>query len=471
MKRIDQSLIFIFLMLFASTAIAQVSYEIRHDTVASGAVYDLTESTSSPVILDDVPKVMGRKLDPLYEKISFYLDPAGREVFEPVYIEDTNIPNNVTATGDNALLLQKYNVSLTNNIIPPDPTLAVGPNHVIVLTNNGNGIFIYDKNGNLLRNVSSTQFWSGIWPSQEGDPQIIYDHYEGRWVIVFMQVDDIADVYGDLIAYSDDDDPFGTWYTYRLPSEYWGDFPQMGFDHQGIYIATNCFGNVSWKYPQVKILSKEELYSSNGGQITFTTLYDITIPGSGGKAYNIRPSFQYSYSDVHYLLWASGGGANYYGLYKLSNPVTDPVLTGEPIMVTDYYATPNAVQLGGEEAIESGGSDIKNAPIYRDGYLYAAHSTGNQQGTQANIRYFVVNTVSESILEMAEIGAENYYHIFPSLAVDQDHNILITCSRSATTEYIGSYYFGKRVSDPPGLSDAYTLQEGLAYYFQEFRLW
>lgn len=469
MIKFSQSIIFITLLLFVSTSFAQITYQVRYDTVESGAIYNLGTTTSAPVIQNDEPRIIGRKnLDDI-ENFEYILDLAGKEVFETVYFEDTTIPNDVNAIGDNALLLQKYNVSLPNNVAPPDPTIAVGPNHVIVLTNQANGIFIYDKQGNLLLNANSDQFFSGVWPNQDGDPQIIFDHFANRWVIVFMQIDDGAQLAGDLLAYSDDDDPFGTWYTYRFPSTLWGDFPQIGFDHQAIYIATNCFSfEGSFQYPQFKIISKDELYSSNGGPVKFTTLYNITVPGSGTKAYSIRPSFHYSISDDFYLLYAANGGGNSYGFYKLSNPTTNPVLTGTPISVTRYYSTPNAIQLGGDIKIESGGSRIRNAPIFKDGYLYAAHSTGNSQGNRSNIRYFILEVTTNSIPEMAEFGAQDYYYIYPALAIDKDNNILVTSSRSSGIEYVGAFFNARRSTDAPGLSNAYTLQEGLAYYVCTF---
>ena len=50
----------------------------------------------------------------------------------------------------------------------------------MVLTNNGIGIRIYDKQGTLLKSISSTAWWSAVWPSQSGDPQIFYDHFSNQ---------------------------------------------------------------------------------------------------------------------------------------------------------------------------------------------------------------------------------------------------------------------------------------------------
>lgn len=475
MFRFNCYLIAIFALFFVANTLGQISYQTRYDTVASGATFILTQTIDAS-ISNDPPKIMGEKIPDiqLFDDLDFNYE--NRDAFGTYYHEKSEEFENNNAIGENALLLNKYILSHSNNVIPPDPTIAVGPNHVMVLTNFSSGIFIYDKQGNLLSNVNSNQFWQGIWPRQDGDPQIIFDHFAGRWVIVFMQIDDGAQMAGDLLAYSDDDDPFGTWYTYRLPSTLWGDFPQIGFDHQGIYIATNVFSFAGFgQYPQLKIISKAELYSSNGGPLSFTTFYNITVPGYPSlRAFNIRPSFQYTVANDHYLLWAYRGSVAFasYGFYKLSNPVTNPVLTAVNIPTTTYYPTPLALQPGSgtqpADSIESGGSPIRNAPIYRDGYLYAVHSVGNSSQTAANIRYFKLDVGTNTIVESVEYGTPGMYHIYPAISVDKNRNILINCSRSSLNDYIGAYYVGRRASDPPGLSSAYELQKGLGKYVITF---
>jgi hypothetical protein len=442
-------------------------------SVDSGAVVNIDLLTDSPIFSNE--GIINDK-NLIYPDIEpFIIENEGSDILQTTYVEDPNLPNNTSGVGDNTFLLEKWDVQQANNVIPPDPTLAVGPNHVIVLTNDGNGIRIYDKQGTLVKLINSTQFWSAIYPSQSGDPQIIYDHYAGRWVMVFMQIDDIALQAGDLVAYSDDDDPFGTWYMYRLPNNLWGDFPQIGFDEEAIYIATNnfTFGG-DGQYAKIRIISKAELYSSNAGPLSYTDIWNISIPNSGSPVWNLRPSFQYSPADGHYFLYAGnrqdGAPTNYYSFYKLTNPTTNPVLTGVNIIVPFYYPTPRANQLGGgSPLIESGGSAIRNAPIFRDGFLFATHSIRNSlYPTNSSVKYFKIDVSNNTVVESAELGANGYYYIYPAIAVDKDGNVVINFSRSANTEYMGAYYASRRATDAPGLSGAFELQPGLGNYVKTF---
>ncbi len=478
MLRRTYTIILAVTLLFAAISFSQTYQGPAVGTVDTGAVINTNSFSSSPISGDSDPIIRGEmnidgNLEPLF------IESDAKEILPTTYTEDLNVGENTFGIGDNALLLKKFKVTLDNNVIPPDPTIAVGPNHVMVLTNNGTGIRIYDKQGTLLKSISSTAWWSAVWPSQSGDPQIFYDHFSNRWVMVFMQVDDASLTAGNLIAYSDDDDPLGTWVMYRLdtklhgttPSNTWGDYPQIGFDEQAVYIMTRCFSfGGGFNYTKIRIISKDDLYNSNAGRLSYKDIWDITIPGQATRPDVIHPSFQYSAAGEHYLLFANRSGANFYSLYKITNPVTAPVLTGVNINVPFYGSTPNANQLGGgTPLIEANGSHMKTSPVFRDGYLYATHSIRNSvYPNYASIKYVKIDVATNTVVESAELGADKYFYIYPAIAVDKDGNVGITCSRSGDSEYIGSYFTTRRASDPAGLSSAGVLQPGLGNYIITF---
>ncbi len=476
MLRRVYTIIFTVTLFFATIGFSQTYQGPSQGSVNSGAIVNINSFPDFPISDDTTLIIRGEmKIDGDIKPLM--IESNGREIFPNSYTEDMNVNDNPLGIGDNTLLLQKYNVALSNEVIPPDPTIAVGPNHVMVLTNNGIGIRIYDKQGTLLKSISSNAFWSAVWPQQDGDPQILYDHYANRWFMLFMQYDPTALTAGNLIAYSDDDDPLGTWYIYRLntklhgtvASNTWGDYPQIGFDEQAIYIMTRCFpfGGGS-PHTKIRIISKAELYASNAGPLTYNDIWDIydsTLPVALRYPDIIHPSFQYSPVGEHYFLYAYRGGGNFYSLYKLSNPITSPVLTRVNISVPFFGNTPNANQLGGGTPIESNGSHIKTAPVLRDGFLYATHSIQNSvYPFYSSIKYVKINVSTNTVVESAELGANHYFYIYPAIAVDKDGNIGITCSRSADNEYIGSYFVTRRFSDPAGLSNSFTLQPGLGNY-------
>jgi len=62
-------------------------------------------------------------------------------------------------------------------------------------------------------------------------------------------------------------------------------------------------------------------------------------------------------------------------------------------------------------------------------------------------RYFKFNLSTALIDEVGELGATGYFYIYPTITADQDHNLAVTFSRSADTEYIGAYYSSKLAAD------------------------
>ena len=100
---------------------------------------------------------------------------------------------------------------------PPDPSLAVGPDHVVVTVNMA--IAFSDKQVNeqfsaLLDSTGSPGFFEDIGGGDfTFDPKCFYDQYAERFVVLALEY------YNDeswiTIAVSDDSDPNGIWYKYR----------------------------------------------------------------------------------------------------------------------------------------------------------------------------------------------------------------------------------------------------------------
>src|SRR4030095_14363620 len=76
---------------------------------------------------------------------------------------------------------------LSGLTIPPDTMGAVGPTHIVTVSNNM--IRIQDRNGVQISRQTISSFWSGI--ALEGgaavsafDPKILYDRFNNRWIFV-----------------------------------------------------------------------------------------------------------------------------------------------------------------------------------------------------------------------------------------------------------------------------------------------
>lgn len=462
------------LILFSTTLIFGQLYQgPAQGSVASGAVI-----STGTFIMGSPNDGNGEKS--IRNKINYIPEAIYIDGLRPnVEMKYTNDDNSLKERNDQVtLLLKNFNGISQTNSIPPDPHIAVGPNHVVGVVNSR--FAIWDKEGNLLKNINADTWYSNVVQGVGSfDPKVLYDHFAKRWIMVWLDQDDNSQRGYFLLSVSADSNAIGTWYNWALPSNVngttnngsWGDYQGVGFDHEAIYITANQFSfSSSFQYVKIRIVPKAQLYANTGGAVTFTDLWDIRYPSSlGSRVFNIRPSIHYSQSNSYNLLHANSGSSNFFVLYKITNPLTNPVLTGINVPVTNYSGAPNANQLGGSSVlIEGAGSALRCEPVYRDGFLWATHTIRNPVHTAySSARYVKINTTSNLAEEDAALGAEGFWHFYTALAVDKDHNIALTYSRSGLTEYAGAYYTSK-LSTSSEFSGTKALAAGLGNYVVTF---
>ena len=119
-----------------------------------------------------------------------------------------------------------------SNASPPDPTGAVGPNHIVEMTNTVWGVF--DKDGNVASGFPKQL--SDPLGAGNGDPIVVYDREADRWVITQFN-------FGSQfkIAVSNTPDPTGTFTVYAYSSGS-NDYPHYGI-YGNSYICTGNFSS------------------------------------------------------------------------------------------------------------------------------------------------------------------------------------------------------------------------------------
>jgi len=173
-------------------------------SLASGVMVTLNPNTFNPES-DPNPRVFEMNL------IEPDLGPMILEFDESVlpeyhYVEDLNASDNPLRGGGQTILLNKWASIPMSNSIPPDPHIAVGPDHIIATVNSQ--FAVYDKAGNELASISADGWISPVITSGAFDPQIMYDHYAGRWFMLWDWQNSTGLQAYFIISYSDDADPF-----------------------------------------------------------------------------------------------------------------------------------------------------------------------------------------------------------------------------------------------------------------------
>jgi hypothetical protein len=147
---------------------------------------------------------------------------------------------------------------------PPDTDGAVGPNYFVELLNN---LYqVYDKSGALIQQLRLPDFWNAAGVTPAGlpfDPRVLYDPVSQRWFATSSENPFIPN--DILVAVSNTSDPTQGWQGFEIPSDpsgqTWADFPMLGIDQDGIFIAANMYvaGTPDFSAEEIIAIPKSDL--------------------------------------------------------------------------------------------------------------------------------------------------------------------------------------------------------------------
>src|SRR5436190_5367917 len=127
---------------------------------------------------------------------------------------------------------------------PPDPNGAVGPNHVVTMSNLHFQIF--NKSGtSLFGPAANNTLWSGFGggcqAQNAGDPVVLYDKLADRWLL--SQFTSSAP-FLECVALSQTSDPLGSYYRWAIATgggNNFPDYPKAGVWPDAYYFSTREF--------------------------------------------------------------------------------------------------------------------------------------------------------------------------------------------------------------------------------------
>ncbi|MEN1785856.1 MAG: choice-of-anchor D domain-containing protein, partial [Bacteroidota bacterium] len=195
-------------------------------------------------------------------------------------------------------------------VAPPDTQGDVGPNHYIQMTNSVTTIF--DKSGNTLFGpVPNSVFFQNLDPvlagTNDGDPIVVYDQFEDRWIVSQFAVDQGAP-YFMLIAVSETADPLGAYNQYAISYETdFPDYPKLGIWNDALYITTRDFANgQSFAGFSLVAINKFDMYN---GVATSAQRFEIDDPEFDGiLPADADGTVPPPAGEPHYSMYLSAGG-------------------------------------------------------------------------------------------------------------------------------------------------------------------
>jgi cysteine-rich repeat protein len=384
--------------------------------------------------------------------------------------------------------------------IPPDPHVAVGPDHVVDVVNLAYAI--YTDTGGLLESDTLANFFGGLVDGGLADPRVIYDQFEDRFVLILLEIGPGTNA-KILFGVSDDGDPIGNWNVTEIDSNVafpaegplpaegsFSDYPAIGLDDQAVYITTNQFGNASGEFREGRIFVVDKGVGSGGiydGGGASTTILDP-------PDFDEDPTVNFALSPAHvfgthpdaslgtYVTLFNGlnDGTNVYlRIYALTDPLTAPTITSQFMSfgpVDDPGSpVPEAPQLSGAAPLDTFPRVVMSNSAWRDGFLYLTTTLNPPSGPDAGeatahwIQLEATTLGAALLADSGNIGAEDVaadtHTFFPSVVASAGGAVGFSFAMSGPNIHPGAGFTFRTPIDPAGtVQPTETLRAGLASY-------
>lgn len=350
---------------------------------------------------------------------------------------------------------------------PTDPSLAIGPNHVMVVFNTG--FTIYDKSGNQL--LGQTAPNPAIFPSGGCcDLTASYDNAANRWVLSFLGS-------GAQVAVSDGPNPLTAgWFVYTIPGVQ--DYQKLSVWSDGYYITENTGGtNKLWALERDAMLAGDPnaqvigfnlpgLVTSGFFSPQALNVTDNNLPAPGGATIVYMQDNAWAGVSVdHIKVWTVNVNWSNASSSTISNP--QQINTTPFISVFDNGSFSNLRQPGNGSSIDALQATIMNQAQFRK---FATHNsaifnfvvdTDASNGELAGVRWYEFRQSGDnqpwSLYQEGTYTAPDGRHAWnASMAMDGQGNIgmgytSMSGPSTSSTVRVSSYFTGRLSSDPLGV--------------------
>ena len=384
-----------------------------------------------------------------------------------------------------------------SNSIPPDPSGAAGPSHLVSVNNRS--IEWHLKDGTQQNSESLQSFFGSA--TATFDPKVIYDQHNDRFVVVTLEFANLGngttadDESRILLAVSDSSDPNAGWTTHTIDAltpigggNAWADYPGIAVDDEAIYITNNMFDTETFSFAGQRLWIVDKGDGTGGfydGNAASVTIHDPAT-ASGGFDTTMMPTMMYGNAPGNTGVWLAGfsgftnGTQEFVQLIRVDDALGTPVFTSQFVDIGDIgtnFSLDNAAQSGSATGILTNDSRLLDA-VWRDGSLYFAttiNDTGAQDGESTAFWGEIDTSVlaTPTFVQGGKIDGEdiapNTETFFPSIAVNASGTVGVGFSASAPSIFAGSYFTYREDGDPAGtMREPQAVQEGLDTYVRTF---
>jgi hypothetical protein len=414
---------------------------------------------------------MFRFLARLPRSVSFTRRPAARLRFRRVLLEQ--LEHRALLAVGVGLNFTGSTLGIDSDRIPPDTMGAIGPSHFVELINGRYSV--YSKTtGAEVQTSTLNNFWinagltSGV--SLSFDPRVIYDHASSRWFA--CAVDNRQTAASNLqLAVSNSSDPTAGWKAFSIDADAgnttWADFPTLGVDATGVFVAMNMFTNSGNFLQSASLLSvpKASLLAATPSLANATFFVGINPSNSG---YVLQPVVDFGPSDGRGAVLAVDfdlfGVLNRTNVLNAGGPGASFSATTN-IAVSPTSFPPDADQPGTAPHLETNDDRFSGNVFEVGNSLWAVHNI--TFGGRAALRWYEINEVTSAVMQSGTISDPSLDFSYPSIAANSFGDVVIGFTASGPGQFASSYAVAGTTSggvttfQPPQL-----LKAGVAEYTQ-----
>jgi hypothetical protein len=335
-----------------------------------------------------------------------------------------------------------------SGFIPPDTMGAVGPTHFIELINGRYAVYpkvaINNPNGTRTPLFASTlnAFWANAGAPHAGafafDPRIVYDASSQRFFA--GAVDNQRGNNSFMVAVSRTSNPLDGWSAFKVDSDTqnlrWADFPTLGFNADGVFLAANMFPQTGQNVGQQTTLlavPKADLLAP-APTIANARLLENVASTTG---FNSQPLVN---------LDNTGGTAPFIAFagFLRRSDIVGPIGSGPLVNVITTLASGDnpleAPQPGPKQDIFTLDNRISGNAILQEGTIWGVQ-TILQPGGRSGLHWFKLRASDNAVLQDGVIADPDLHFYYGSIGVNEFGDVVIAASGSSENQFVSSYGF------------------------------
>ena len=471
-----------------------------HRTAVTGSLKKWKPDNTNPLLRikmrDEKGLIFARDLDPLtfthYGSRFSGPDPLWQKNFDKrSNISQTNSTQQAlkmietqSLEWDAAVVNQNFEGIPAANVSPGDPTIAVGPNHILQMVNgqNGSAYFrIFDKNGGALGLQAFMDQLPGSSYNGAGDCITWYDQLEDRYVMTEFGDSSASgtNVNTLIFAVSQTNDPLGSWNIYEFSDDsFFPDFPKYGNWHDAWYGMTRDFsgsylGNSVWAFNKARMIAGDSVVEVQRFRFShpdnkFNSMCPVSLSGNRPAPAGTPGMFLY-YNDDNFT--ASESDVDSVGIITFKVDFADPANSVAQIEASMVVAPFRSNVCGSRNCAPSpsgNGYDVissrfMNRPYYRNFGTYqtivANHTVDATGSSISGLRWYELrNTLSAwSVFQQGTFSPQDEFlctntppmHRFMgAVGMNGKGQIAMGYNTSSTDRFASVSFTGRNQADP-----------------------